>query len=409
MSIYIKPHILIVVTLLTTLFIVGYCIFFTPTKYIINGDAQIKSGKTAKAISILEQGLKQFPNDPTIKFKLAQSYLLSGEIDTANKIIINNKKSLALLMSNKDFQDFLVELSFTNKRAENKKYAGIFAEKYLKYQTLNENSKRVAANYLKIGQVLEKKSVLLWEKAYNIAHALKEHKLTEDLRALLLPRYFQIATNLKLNKKYIKALSVLKKAHILGKNAKVSFQEGLINFKLGKIDLAQKQLEEAIQLESDNDDYKLTYANILKHAASDTKDQHKRDEYFNKIRLLLSSGNENSRKASFLKRVTNLNAKYKIPQADLTITELGDYLYPTFGFSISQDNLEIKDCKIIFLDSGMNEIDVYESSVSSSELGQPLEITSKNPISNEDTNIYAQVFLNGEFVKEYKTGIRIED
>ena len=99
------------------------------------------------------------------------------------------------------------------------------------------------------------KSVKLWERAYNIASALKHSELKENVKALLMPKYLQIAQDLKLMKNFEEALSTVQKAKILGRNSEVNYQEALIYSELGKIDLSQKSFEEALQIEPDNDNY----------------------------------------------------------------------------------------------------------------------------------------------------------
>ncbi len=381
--------------------------FFTPVKYLIESEARITSGKIASAVVLLERGLKQFPNDCAINFKLAKAYFLLGEVDTATEIVLD-KKLLISLKANKEFQDFLVDLSYANKLEDNESFAQLFASKYLE-STDNKLYRRLIRNNIKIGKVLPEKAVSLWESAYKEAKAKKELELMENLKALLLPKYLQLEADFREEKQYVEALEVLKKALALGRNSEVLYRQALVSYELGKVEVAQKAFEEAIQLEPENDNYKILYANLLKRLALNTIDTNKKNEYFEKIKLLLSSGEESSRKANVLRRIINLNAKYKLSNALLRVTTVGDYMYPSLSFKIkiASENLP-KKYKVVFLGSNMNQLDVYEASVPYEDIGEPIEVICRNPVL-EDNTIIAQVYLNDEFVREYKVeGFRTE-
>ena len=392
-----------IIFILFFLLVIGWVYFYvfnTSFRYLFQSNAQISSGKIARAIEILEEGAKKFPDNPKINYKLAKAYLLLGETELANKTILS-KKPFDILKDNKDFQNLLVDLSEANQQLGNEGFARLFATKYLECQNLNEISRRVVKNYIRVGQVLPEKSIELWQKAYSIAYALKESELKESLKALILPRYFQIISDLRLNKKYSEALEVLSKAKVICKNAEVNYQEALVYYDLGKLDLAQKKFEEAIQLEPENENYRISYANALKRVAIDTKDQAKKTEYFEKIKLLLSSGENSPRKTNLLKKIIYLNAKYRITDAGLKITMVGNYFYPSFTFKVKPvSDAALKDYRIIFSDESMNELDVYEAPIVDEELNQTIEVTCRNPI-EENNRVNAQLFLNNEFVKEY--------
>ena len=372
----------------------------TPYRYLVESKAQMTSGKVAKAIETLEEAQKKYPNDCKINFALAKAYLSSGDIEQANKLVLR-KGTLQVLKQYKDFQNFLVDLSEANQHLGNESNARFFSKQYLSYHDTGEVSKKRVRNYICIGQILQDNSVELWEKAYNIANALKEQELKESLKALLLPRYFQAVEDLRQEKKYNEALEILNNAKAIGVNAEVNYLEALTYNDLGKIDLAQRQFEEAIQLEPGNDDYKVSYANALKKAAFSTNDAAKKTEYFEKIKLLLGNNKDNPRIVSILNKIISLNAKYKITNADLQLTMIGDYSYPSLRFKIKPvSDVSLKKYKIVFLDENKNPLDIYEAPVTEEEIDQLLEVTSRNPINDTDL-VNAKLFVNGEFVKEY--------
>lgn len=372
----------------------------TPSKYIFESNAKLSAGKAAKAIKILEEGLKKYPNDHKITFSLAKAYLSLGETEQANNIILS-KKSVWLLKDDKEFQNFLVDLSEANQRTNNTKHARYFGEKYLNHHNSAELSKRIIKNYILIGQVLPERSVEIWEKAYNISYALKQKELKESLKALLLPKYIEIVEGLKYDKKYDDALKVLSKAKVIGKNAEISYQEAVVYSHQGKIDLAEQKFEEALQLSPDNDNYKISYAHVLKDEALKTKDQTKKTAYFEKIKLLLASGSDDPRKINLLNKIINLNAKYKIINDDLKITTVGDFAYPLLTFKIKpvSDTL-LKKYKIVFFDENKIQVDLYEAPITKNEINQVIQVTCKSPVNNA-TLVNAKLFVNDEFVKEY--------
>ena len=97
----------------------------------------------------------------------------------------------------------------------------------------------------------------------------------------------------------------------------------------------------------------------------------------------------------------NLNSKYKIVNASLKMGKIGEYLYPTLTFRIKPvSDIPLKKYKIIFLDQKNTWLDVYESPITDDEIDKLIEVTSKNPAS-ENSVISAKLFLNDELVKEY--------
>lgn len=384
------------------LIITGALLFWltTPDKYVLEGSTLLESGKVAKAVKILEEGVKKYPANSKLNFLLARGYLHLGEIEQANKTLLL-KDTINTLKNSKELQNFLVDLSKANHRVGNVKLSRSFAYKYLENHNEDETSKKIVENYISIGEVLPEKSVLLWEKAYNIAYALRETELKESLKALLLPRYFEIVNGLKAKKDFNEAVNVLKKAKLIGKNAETNFQEALLYADIGKTEQAQNQFEEAIQLDPENDNYKIAYANLLKDEALMAKEQVKKEEYLEKIELLLNDVKDNVRKASVLNKIMNLNSKYKILNASLKMGKIGEYLYPTLIFRIKPvSDTPLKKYKIIFLDQNNTWLDVYESPITDDEIDKLIEVTSKNPIS-ESSVISAKLFLNDELVKEY--------
>lgn len=372
----------------------------TPYKYILQSHTDLTSGKVARAVSTLEKAHKKYPNNNLINFNLAKSYLYLGETEQATNLI-KEKNIVKELIKNKNFQDFLVELSEANHKSGNEEIAKRFSEAYLNNADQKEVSKRKIKHLILIGQILDNRSTEIWEKAYNLASAIKSTELKESIRALLLPKYFQEVDELKTKKRFNEALLVLKKADVVGINAEVNYLKATVYSQSGKSDLAQEYFEEAIEQKPDNDDYKISYANTLKRMALATRDQSKRTAYAEKIKLLLGDGKGDPRKISILKRVVNLNAKYKITNANLKITMVGDFLYPSLEFQIKPiSNAALKKMRIIFLDENKKQLDYYESTVTEDELDKIIEVTSRIPLTTSNFAV-AKVFFNDEFVKEY--------
>ncbi len=373
----------------------------TPFKYLFQANTHLTSGKVAKAVKLLEDGYKKYPNNHKITFALAKAYHLAGETELANKTIFSNsKKTIDTLKCDKDFRNFLVDLADANHEIGDERSAKFLATQYLTCQENPKPSQQTVKNLLRVGQILPERSLEVWEKGFNLANAINKPELKESLKALLLPKYFQMADDLKGQKKYKDALEILNKAGVLGKCAEVNYEQAKLCIELGKIGQAQKLFEDAIQLEPENDDYKISYANALKKAALSTNDRIKRNEYFEKIKLLLA-GDDNPVKATLLKKIMNLNAKYKITDSSLKLKYIGDYLYPSFTFKIIPvSDIEIKKYKVIFLNEERRELDNYEAPLTNEELNQPIEVTSRNSV-QDDNFINAKLFVNDEFVKEY--------
>ena len=383
------------------LVVVGLIFSFidTPFKYLFQANANLRGGKVARAVKLLEEGYKRYPHNYKITFALAKAYHLAGETELANKTIFS-QKTIDTLKCDKDFRDFLVDLSDANHNFGNEQFAKFFAIQYLACQKNPEPSQKTVKNLLRVGQRIPERSIELWEKGFNIAHAINETELKENFKALLLPKYFQIAEDFKEQKRYKDALETLDRVMALGKCAEVNFEQAKLYIELGKIDQAQKFFEDAIQLEPENDDYKIAYATALKNIALKTNDKAKRNEHFEKIKLLLS-GDDNLAKASLLKKIINLNAKYKIIDSSLTLKHIGDYLYPSLVFKIEPvSDIEIKTYKVIFLNKDKKELDAYEAPLTHDELNQVIEVTCKNPVES-DNLVIAKIFVNNEFVKEY--------
>ena len=375
------------------------CWFNSPFRFIFYGNTNLGSSKAGKAVSVLEEGLKNYPGNPRIIFSLAKAYLSLGEAEQANKIL--DKNTLSFFRGDKNFQDFLLDLSEANYRSRNMPFTKYFARKYLEYQNKNETSKRVIKNYLRLGQLLPEKSVEIWEEGYNIAHALKEKELKEDLKALLLPKYIQKVEELRLKKHYNDALEVLNKSMVFGKNAEVNYQEAVTLAESGKPNLAFIKFEDALQLDPGNDNYRITYANVLKKSASGTKDPSKKKATLEKIRLLLVSGEDNSRKTNLLNKIINSHMKFKITNGNLKITEVGDYTYPSLEFRVNPvSDIRLKKYKIVFLDENKKELDIYEAPFSENDSNQLIEVTCRNPVKSSNA-VNARLFLNDELVTEY--------
>lgn len=384
-------------TLMLGLFIIW---LFLPSRYLLTSSAELSSGRVANAVNILEKGYEKYPDNTDICFNLAKAYLQVGEVELANEIVFS-KKSQFRLMKKSAYYDFLVNLAESNYQLGNQKTAKLFAMKYLEYEQNKKPSKWIAKNLISLGKILPEMSIELWEKAFNISYALKDSELKESIKALLLPKYFQHAEDLKLQKKYLEALSALKKSEIVGKNAEIDFREAVIYHELMETDLTQEKFEEAIQLDPNNDNYKISYSVALKDIALATKDKAIKNEYFEKIKLLLSSVEDSPRKISLLNKIINLNAKYKITNVKLKVTKLGDFFYPSLVFKIDPiSDTILQKYKIVFSDVGQNTIDEYESPITNEDIKQEIEVICRNPVDSGNL-VSAKVFVNDEFIKEF--------
>lgn len=376
----------------------GLLFIDTPFKYLFQANTYSTSGKVAKAVKLLEEGHKKYPDNNKITFALAKAYYLIGETELANKTIFL-KDTIISLRCDRNFRSFLVDLSDENHNLGNERIAKSLAKEYLVCKRNIEPTQKTIKNLIRVGQILPENSVELWEEGFNIAHALKEPELKESIKALLLPKYFRTVDALKKEKKYDEALKILNRAKAMGKCAEVSYEQAKLFADIGKIDLAQSSFEEALQLEPDNDEYKISYANALKKAALSTKDRVKANEYFEKIKLLLAG--DDPVKASLLKKIINLNAKYKITNSNLGIKLIGEYLYPSLTFKIDPvSDIYLKGYKVIFLNNENMVIDEYEATLTKDELNQIIEVTARNPVES-NTPVNAKLFVNNEFVKEY--------
>lgn len=378
----------------------GFLWLNLPYRYLFESHAYFNSGKIAKAVALLKEGTNKYPDNSSISFLLAKAYLSLGDTGQASNFVLK-KELIKSLKNNKDFQDFLVDLSESNQKQGNERLSRYFGDQYLELVDEKETTARLVKNYIRLGQSLPHVSVEILEKAFNIADALKDTELKESIKGVLLPKYFQTVESLKLGKKYEEAQSVLDKASILGKNAEVNFQKAILYNEAGKVELAQSYFEEALQLEDSNNEYKITYANALEMAAQNTNDNVKRKEYHEKIKLLLASTEDSSRKSSLLNKIVGLNKKFKISNASLRITSVGEYLYPSLAFKLEPVSESVLEkYKVVFLDKYSNEIDSYEAPVTEDDISNTIEITCRNPVSNEDF-VNAKLFINNEFIKEY--------
>ncbi len=383
--------------------IVGGFVFWsgTPSRYITEGSTDLSSGKVAKAIETLNEGLNRYPDDEQIIFLLAKAYLLTGEVEDVNKVI-TEKKLYNILSGKEDFQDFLVDLAEANHRSGNVKSAIFFANKYISLQPKDEASKRVVKNLIRVGQILPEESVKIWENAFNIASALHDSESKESLKALLLPKYLQIAKDFHLEGKYDEAIDILDRAKVVGKSAEVCFQEALVYKDLKKFELSAKKFEEAISLQEDNEDYKIAYAEAIEEALKNTDDKEKKQEYSERIKLLIGSDSTNPKGLTLLNKIINLNAKFKLGDSKIVVSMVGEFYYPTVSFKINQvSDIPLRNYRIIFFE-GNGQNDIYETAASGDELNQPIEVTSKNPVT-KDSDVSARIFLNKEYLTEIKT------
>ena len=378
----------------------GFWFLNTPERYLFQSNTYLNNGKVAKALMVLEAGNKRFPVDSRISFALSRAYLASGEIKEANKIVLKDR----LFKKFKDdtsFQDFLIELSQANLQSENEKYSKLFCHEYLENNNSEEISRRKIKNYIHIGHVFPERSLELWEEAYVGARQIKDAELKERLKALLVPKYFYIAKDLRIEKKYEEALEILQKARSLSKNAGINYEMAISFSELGEVEKANDQFEQAIQLDPENDNYKIAYADFLKNAAIKTKDNTKRKEYIEKIKLVLVNVENDKRKIGILNKIINLNAKYKITNSDISLKLLGDYFYPALRFKIVPVSETVpKKYKVVFFDGQKKQLDFYESFITTNDLNQDIEVICRNPV-NDGNLISVKLFLNDEFVKEF--------
>ena len=372
-----------------------------PFKYLIQSKTYIRSGKVARAIEVLEEGRKEFPGDRNIALELVKVYYLAGEIQQANKNLIALEKLFKEFKNKQDFRSLLVELAEANHNAGDEKYARYFALQYLAFEDKKELSLKKARQLASIGQILDDRSVDLWEEAYSIAHAAKASELKQGIKALLLPEYLKITEESFKKKNYEKALEILNKAEVLGKNAAVNFRKARLYDYLGNYSKAQEYFEEAIQLDQDNNDYKILYADSLRRAALKIPDKRQQESLLEKAKLLLV-GNDDPRNVSLLNKILNLHSKYKVVESMFELQMIGEYLYPSLVFKILPvSEIELKKYKVVFVDGANSIVDEHEDVISNNELNQLLELTSKVPIS-EGAAVSARLYLNNELIREYK-------
>ena len=387
-----------IILLLISLF---FGVLDNPYKYLIQSKAYIRSGKVAKAIEILEKGKRNFPDDKNVALELVRAYCLAGEIQLADEKIIVLQKSFDKYKNNQDFRNLLVDLAEANYNAGEGKYARYFARQYLKYEDRNELSLKKARQLTRLGQILDDDSIDLWERAYNISHAAKALELKQGIKALLLPKYLKISEEFARMKKYDKVLEVLNKAEVLGKSAAVNFRKAKLYDYLGNLSEAQEYFDEAVQLEQDNNNYKIAYADFLRRAAQKTSDKRKQESLIEKAKLLLV-GNDDPRNVTLLNKILNLHSKYKVVDSMFELQMIGEYLYPSLIFKILPvSDVELKKYKVTFVDGANSIVDEHEDVISNNELNQLLELTSKVPVS-DGAAITARLYLNNELIKEYK-------
>lgn len=395
-----------IIIITSSVFFLIICLGFwlnTPFKYLIEGKAELKRDKVARSVKVLEEGSSRFPNNKIISFELAKAYLKLEEIDKVNNLVIK-KGLIDEYGGNSDFQNFLVNLSKANKKFGNDKHALYFASEYFKKESKNNISKKTIKNYIDLGHIVPQKSTLIWERAYKISVALKEVELQKTLTTLLLPRYLEKAQEFKEVEEYEESITTLNKAEALGKNPEINIERAKIYSFLDRIDLAEADFEEALSTDPKNDDYKIYYAEALQLAAKNTEDLLKRKEYSEKAKLLLSGNSDDPRRTTILKKIINLNAKFKITNATLFLRNVGEYYYPTFAFKIDPvSDFILKNYTIVFFNNKNEKLDSYQAEIENiEELKNLIEVTCRNPV-GDDNLIVAKLFINNEFVQEYST------
>ena len=390
--------ILLVIGFLLLVFGLVFGVFETPLKYVLQSKAYLESGKVAKAIKILEQGISKYPDNKKLTFNLARAYNIAGETEIASKKLFS-QKTIQLLEKEKGLKDFLVDLAEANHNLGNDTYAQFFAEQFLSYKNNLGISRKTVKNLLRVGQILPDKSIELWEQSYNIANAVGDEDSKQSLRALLLPKYFRVVDECIVQGQYNDALDTLDKSQVLGQCAEVEYKQAKLHLTLKQYDLALRHFDEALQLEPDNNNYKVSYADALKLASLNTKDKKEKSEHLERAKLLLS-GSTDPKQTSLLKKILNLNAKYKVVDSKLQLKTIGDYSYPTLVFKIVPvSDIKLKKYKIIFFDDNKNKLDEHEDVLTRDELNQSLELTSKIPV-GDDILVSAKLYLNDELVKE---------
>lgn len=392
--------ILISVTIIFTLLLIFLFWFNTPFRYITFGEAEIKRDKIANAVRIFEQGVEKFPTNTMLIYCLAKSYLKLEEIEKANELVLDDR-FYETFATNRLYKDFLIDLAEANKKFGNEDLAIMLAEEYLKNEDESLVSPRIINNYIRISQILDKKSLDLLEKSYNLAETTGAKNLKKRIITLLIPKYFELAEEYNLSESYESALTILNKIEFLNDSPRGHFEKGKIYFKLNKTNLAQTEFESAIDKDPTNDDYKIGYAQALEEAAKNTDDELKKKEFREKITLLLADDTNNSKKSDVLKKLMNFNSKFKISNVAVFLKEVGEGFYPTIEFQITElPDYTLEEYKVVFLNDNKETIDTYVSKITKDKLNQPIAVTSKNPIEN-DSLIYAKLYINNEFVKEY--------
>lgn len=393
-----KKKLIILATLITLCFLLFLWIN-SPERYLLQGKADLKRDKVAKAVKNFKEGLNKFPDNTQLGYYLTKSYLLLDEVEKANEVFFE-KRLNETLKEKKELDDLIIALSEKNKKIGDKELSEDLAKEYLKNENQEEISRRIVHNHIRVGLLLPERSLELWEKGYKISNLKNYEDDKKVLTSLLLPAYLKKSEYYFESANYDEALSLLNQAENIGKNGRINFTKAKIYNKLGHFNLAQEQYDQALELDPNNDNYKIEYSKALKNESEKTRDHLKKEEYLEKIKLLLANSDDDPRKMSILSKIINSKSKFKVSDVQFSARAIEEYFYPEFKFKITPIASEVKKYKVVFLDETKNEIDLYEKEFSSEELNQIVEVIGKSPVAS-DKLIYARLFIDNELVKEY--------
>ena len=365
-------------------------------RYIFQAKNEINYGQVANAVKTLTKSASLFPDNKKINFLLANAYLLTDEIEKANKLALNKEK----LEQDAEFKNFLIDLADANKRKGNQKLAVYFVNQYLQLQIQEKSVKNEIENLIRIGQIYPEKSIKMWEKAYKSALKLKKkNDFKSKITILLLPAYFEKAEYYLSNKNYEKAINIISSAETISKNPYISLLKAKALSKAGRFELAQSEFEKALQQDPNKSAFRKEYIKALEEAINKTSNENKRNIYRGKINILSSSHSPS--RANLITKIINFNAKYKITNGNLIYKIINENKYPSLAFKLSTlSDIPIKKFKVEFQDENEKLLDSFETNLKQNELNELIEVTCM--CSTNDKSVHAKLYINDTLAKEFK-------
>jgi len=372
----------------------------SPYRYILESKAKLKSGKTASAIELLTEGLSRYQNNTELNLHLARAYLQLGKIEDANNLV-EEKNVLVGVSLNNELLTFILELAIANQQNNNNLFAKDLANFYLKLIENKPVSLQIAKELIKLSSILQDKSEVILETALDIAGRYENNEAISEIKIALLPKYLTRAEDLLAKKQFDKALEILNTSEKLGKDSQVSLLKAKIFIQQGDINKSQTEFEDAIELNPNDTQIKIAYAEVLNNFSNKTTDKTKKVEYLEKASLLLNNTDTDILKSTIKRNLEILNTKFKITDGDLSIKTQGEFSFPILTFKIIPlQEINLKTYKVIFETIGKKQIDVIESIITKSDLNNIIEVQCTVPVSN-DKLVYAKLLIDGKQVQEF--------